>query len=204
MVGPSLQLFNLAFSTICTTISSWLVIVTVLSTRLNKINSNFKFIAFLFCIFFSIFPFYFILLLLYSFFTSFLSLLIAIFLFHIFLSFTLYYILFSFFILSFSLASHTALTHAMYVYFFTFFPLCACIFVCACVYQNYLVTHIDYLQAVVVIQHTTGQFNLYLSDISAVYFSLSLMDLNHNGNFLDLEIVSDFASTSLLYSCSIR
>lgn len=51
-------------------------------------------------------------------------------------------------------------------------------------------THIDHLQALVVIEHTSGQFNLYLSDASAVYFSLSLPDISHTRNAVDLELVS--------------
>ncbi len=51
-------------------------------------------------------------------------------------------------------------------------------------------SHIDALQALVVIQHASGQFNLYLSDITAVYFSLSLANLTHSGFVLDLDIVS--------------
>ncbi len=45
--------------------------------------------------------------------------------------------------------------------------------------------HIDELQALVIVEHQTGQINLYLSDKEAVYFSLSVPDLV----FPDLEVV---------------
>ena len=44
-------------------------------------------------------------------------------------------------------------------------------------HQNYLVTHINTLQALVIVQHVSGQFNLYLSDTTGVDYSLSLRDI---------------------------
>ena len=51
-------------------------------------------------------------------------------------------------------------------------------------------THINELQALVIVQHTSGQFNLYLSDITGVYFSLSLADIVISQQGIDLELVS--------------
>lgn len=60
-------------------------------------------------------------------------------------------------------------------------------------HQSYLVSHIDELQAMVVIEHEGNFYNLYLSDTSGVDYSLSLRDIVvERGSILDLEIVSSF------------
>ena len=52
--------------------------------------------------------------------------------------------------------------------------------------------HINELQALVIIQHNGGFYNLYLSDLSGVYFSLSLRDIVVEGrNTVDLELVRE-------------
>ena len=57
--------------------------------------------------------------------------------------------------------------------------------------QNYIVSHIDWQQAMVIVEHSSGQYNLYLSDITGVYFSLSLPDIVVEANSgTDLELVS--------------
>ena len=45
------------------------------------------------------------------------------------------------------------------------------------------------LQAVVIIEHEGGLYNLYLSDVSGVYYSLSLRDLVVERGTPDLEQV---------------
>ena len=58
-------------------------------------------------------------------------------------------------------------------------------------HQNYLVSNIDELLAMVIIQHDGGFYNLYLSDTTGVDYALSLRDIVvERGNILDLEIVS--------------
>ena len=58
-------------------------------------------------------------------------------------------------------------------------------------HQRYLVSHIDELQAIVIIQHEGGFYNLYLSDTTGVDYSLSLRDIVvERGGFVDLELVS--------------
>ena len=62
-------------------------------------------------------------------------------------------------------------------------------------------THINELQALVIVEHASGKYNLYLSDITGEYFSLSLEDLvvtNHRT--IDLEVVS----TSVIIICTIH
>ena len=49
--------------------------------------------------------------------------------------------------------------------------------------------HIDELQALVIVEHDSGQNNLYLSDEKGVYFSLSLPDLVVERTGIDLEVV---------------
>jgi len=58
-------------------------------------------------------------------------------------------------------------------------------------YQNYLVTHINTLQAMVLVQHVSGQFNLYLSDTTGVDYSLTLRDIvvDFSNNYIDVEWV---------------
>ena len=57
-------------------------------------------------------------------------------------------------------------------------------------HRNYLVGDIDELVAMVIVQHEGGFYNLYLSDTTGVYFSLSLRDIVVERNsVIDLEIV---------------
>ena len=56
--------------------------------------------------------------------------------------------------------------------------------------QGYIVAHINELQALVIVEHTSGQYNLYLSDITGVYFALSLANIVVTGRGIDLELVS--------------
>lgn len=55
-------------------------------------------------------------------------------------------------------------------------------------HRNYLVSDIDELQAMVVIEHVGGFYNLYLSDTTGIDFSLSLRDIVVE-NAVDLEVV---------------
>ena len=52
-------------------------------------------------------------------------------------------------------------------------------------------THINNVQALVIVEHTGGFYNLYLSDEAGVYYSLSLRDLvvENNPFNIDLELV---------------
>lgn len=50
-------------------------------------------------------------------------------------------------------------------------------------------SHINQQQALVIVQHNSGHFNLYLSDVTGVYFSLSLPDIVNDGSQFDLELV---------------
>ena len=68
-----------------------------------------------------------------------------------------------------------------------------------CTPQNYYVESIKSLQALVIVQHTNGQHNLYLSEETGQHFSLSLPDLVIANNALDLELVRVW-HLSLLYS----
>ena len=56
-------------------------------------------------------------------------------------------------------------------------------------HQNYYVSDIDELQAMVVIEHEGGFYNLYLSDTTGVYFSLSLRDVVVENGIRDIEVV---------------
>ena len=58
-------------------------------------------------------------------------------------------------------------------------------------HQNYWVDHINTLQAMVLVQHVSGQFNLYLSDTTGVDYSLSLRDVvvDFSNNNIDVELV---------------
>lgn len=49
--------------------------------------------------------------------------------------------------------------------------------------------HIDELQALVIVEHESGQNNLYLSDEEGLYFSLSVPDLVLEDRVPDLEVV---------------
>ena len=51
-------------------------------------------------------------------------------------------------------------------------------------------SHINELQALVIVEHASGQYNLYLSDITGVYFALSLEDLVVTQRGIDLELDS--------------
>ena len=57
--------------------------------------------------------------------------------------------------------------------------------------------HIDELQALVIVEHDSGQNNLYLSDEEGVHFSLSLPDLVVERTGIDLEVVR----MSAVYTC---
>ena len=61
-----------------------------------------------------------------------------------------------------------------------------------CLLQKYYVAHIDELQALVIVEHDSGQNNLYLSDEKGLYFSLSLPDLVVERTGIDLEVVRKF------------
>ena len=56
--------------------------------------------------------------------------------------------------------------------------------------QSYIVSHINQQQALVIVEHSSGQYNLYLSDVTGVYFALSLPDLVNDGTQFDLDLVS--------------
>ena len=62
-------------------------------------------------------------------------------------------------------------------------------------------SHIDDMQALVVVEHAEGYYNLYLSDESGLFFSLSLRDIVVETLYrrwqIDLELVR-----VLLYSCT--
>ena len=56
-------------------------------------------------------------------------------------------------------------------------------------------SHINSLQALVIVEHASSLYNLYLSDITGVYFSLSLPDIVLDlAAGLDLEQVDRFES----------
>lgn len=48
------------------------------------------------------------------------------------------------------------------------------------------------MQALVIVEHTNGKFNLYLSEETGLYYSLSLPDIVYKNGVIDLEIVSFF------------
>ena len=56
--------------------------------------------------------------------------------------------------------------------------------------QNYIVSHIDQQQAIVIVEHLSTQFNLYISDVTGVYFTLSLPDIVTESSGIDLELVN--------------
>ena len=58
-------------------------------------------------------------------------------------------------------------------------------------HQNYIVTHIEEKQALVIIEHSEGFYNLYLSDETGVVYSLSLRDIVIK-QAIDLEKVCAF------------
>ncbi|KAL5471537.1 hypothetical protein EMCRGX_G029661 [Ephydatia muelleri] len=60
---------------------------------------------------------------------------------------------------------------------------------------NYIVSHINNLQALVIVQHVQGQYNLYLSDSSAVYYSMSLPDLVQSSYIFDLQWIEGVNGT---------
>ena len=60
--------------------------------------------------------------------------------------------------------------------------------------------HINELQALVIVEHASGRFNLYLSDITGVYFALSLADIVITQQGIDLELVSVTYSSTCGYS----
>ncbi len=62
-------------------------------------------------------------------------------------------------------------------------------------HERYLVSHINSLQAMVIVGHTTTQHNLYLSDATGVFYVLSLSDIVIEGNILDLEVIEGVNGT---------
>lgn len=56
-------------------------------------------------------------------------------------------------------------------------------------FQNYIVSHIDQQQAMVIVEHLSTQYNLYISDATGVYFTLSLPDIVTESSGIDLELV---------------
>ena len=63
-------------------------------------------------------------------------------------------------------------------------------------------SHIDDMQALVIVEHAGGFYNLYLSDESGLYFSLSLTDIVIETLYsrwqIDLELVR-YVCTILTY-----
>ena len=57
--------------------------------------------------------------------------------------------------------------------------------------QGYIVPTSNGLQALIIIQHEGGFYNLYISDQTGVYYSLSLRDIVVDGNTIDLETVRE-------------
>jgi len=67
---------------------------------------------------------------------------------------------------------------------------CKCIIPSTDPHRNYYVEHINTLQAMVIVEHYSGMFNLYLSDTTGVDYSLSLQDIIVDSNYnSDLERV---------------
>ena len=62
---------------------------------------------------------------------------------------------------------------------------------------NYFVAHINSLQALVIVEHTVGQFNLYLSDITGVYFSLSVPDIVFEDTTVELQLIQGVNGTMI-------
>ena len=56
-------------------------------------------------------------------------------------------------------------------------------------HRDYIVSHIEERQAQVIVEHEGNFYNLYLSDETGVYFSLSLRDIVVTQNAIDLERV---------------
>ena len=68
--------------------------------------------------------------------------------------------------------------------------------------QHYFVYSYRSAQAVVIVQHSSGVNNLYLSDESGTYYSLSLEDIVKIDNHLDIEFVSAYHTGVL--KCSLQ
>ena len=64
-------------------------------------------------------------------------------------------------------------------------------------HERYYVAHINSLQALVIVEHTVGQFNLYLSDITGVYFSLSLPDIVLVNGYSELQLIEGVNGTMI-------
>ena len=62
-------------------------------------------------------------------------------------------------------------------------------------HRSYTVSHIEERQALVIVEHEGGFYNLYLSEETGIYFSLSLRDLVVDYG-IDLERVSGFIDHS--------
>ena len=54
--------------------------------------------------------------------------------------------------------------------------------------MNYFVAQINFLQAAVAVEHSMGQLNLYSSDITGVYYSLSLPDVVFGDSVQNIEL----------------
>ena len=65
-------------------------------------------------------------------------------------------------------------------------------------HRNYIVGHIEGRQALVIVEHEGDFYNLYLSDETGVYFSLSLRDLVIT-HAIDLEKVNHFNSNYIIF-----
>ena len=60
---------------------------------------------------------------------------------------------------------------------------------------DYIVSHINSLQAQVIVKHAGEVYNLYLSDVTGVYYSLSLPDIVVNTRTTDLERIEGINGT---------
>ena len=60
------------------------------------------------------------------------------------------------------------------------------------------------MQALVIVEHTNRQFNLYLSEETGRYFASAVQDIVYGRGSIDLELVSDFMYWDHLYSYPFR
>ena len=70
-------------------------------------------------------------------------------------------------------------------------------------------SHIDDMQALVIVEHAAGFYNLYLSDESGLYFSLSLTDIVIETLYgtrwqIDLELVRYIPYSCILCVYNLR
>jgi len=68
--------------------------------------------------------------------------------------------------------------------------------------QNYYVFSYRSAQAVVIVEHSSGVNNLYMSDETGTFYSLSLDDVAINNGYVDLELVS--AESTMYRYCSTK